>query len=31
MDAKGEVTSVRISYPRDALKQYVNYGAMYRH
>jgi dipeptidyl-peptidase-3 len=30
LDAKGEVASVRISYPRDALKQYLTYGAMYR-
>jgi dipeptidyl-peptidase III len=30
LDAKGDVTSARISYPRDALKQYLAYGAMYR-
>ncbi|HYM21940.1 MAG TPA: hypothetical protein VEU08_01975, partial [Vicinamibacterales bacterium] len=29
-DAKGDITSVRIAYPRDALKQYLDYGAMYR-
>ena len=29
-DAKGNVTTVRIAYPRDALKQYLAYGAMYR-
>jgi dipeptidyl-peptidase-3 len=30
LDGKGEVTSVRISHPRDAVKQYLSYGAMYR-
>src|SRR5207302_9993704 len=25
----GEVASVEISYPRDAVRQYLNYGAMY--
>jgi dipeptidyl-peptidase-3 len=29
-DAAGNVTSVRIAYPRDAVKQYLAYGAMYR-
>jgi len=30
LDAKGNVTSVQMSYPRDAVKQYLDYGAMYR-
>jgi hypothetical protein len=30
LDGKGNVTSVRIGYPRDAVKQYLAYGAMYR-
>ena len=30
MNAAGNVTSVQISYPRDATKQYLEYGAMYR-
>jgi dipeptidyl-peptidase-3 len=30
LDDKGNVTSVRIAYPRDAAKQYLAYGAMYR-
>jgi dipeptidyl-peptidase-3 len=30
MDDKGNITSVRIAYPRDAVKQYLTYGAMYR-
>ena len=30
LDDKGNVTSVRIAYPRDAVKQYLAYGAMYR-
>ena len=30
LDARGNVTSVRIAYPRDAVKQYLDYGAMYR-
>ena len=30
LDAKGNVTSVLMSYPRDAVKQYLEYGAMYR-
>jgi len=30
-DAAGNVTNVRIAYPRDAVKQYLAYGAMYRH
>ena len=29
-DAKGDVASSRIFYARDPLKQYLNYGAMYR-
>ena len=29
-NAAGSVTSVQISYPRDAVKQYLEYGAMYR-
>jgi dipeptidyl-peptidase-3 len=29
-DASGKVTKVAIAYPRDAVKQYVAYGAMYR-
>jgi dipeptidyl-peptidase III len=28
-DAAGTVTSVKISYPRDAVRQYLEYGAMY--
>jgi dipeptidyl-peptidase-3 len=30
LDDKGNITSVRIAYPRDAVKQYLAYGAMYR-
>ena len=30
LDARGNVTTVRIAYPRDADKQYLDYGAMYR-
>jgi len=30
VDAKGNVTAVRISYPRDAVQQYLGYGRMYR-
>jgi dipeptidyl-peptidase-3 len=30
LDAKGDVTKVTIAYPRDAVKQYLAYGAMYR-
>lgn len=30
LDGKGNVTSVRVSYPRDAVKQYLSYGAMYK-
>jgi dipeptidyl-peptidase-3 len=30
LDDKGNVTSVKIAYPRDAVKQYLTYGAMYR-
>jgi dipeptidyl-peptidase-3 len=29
-DDKGNVKSVRAAYPRDAVKQYLAYGAMYR-
>src|SRR5262245_37500876 len=29
-DDKGNITSVRIAYARDAVKQYLSYGAMYR-
>jgi dipeptidyl-peptidase-3 len=28
-DAKGNVSSVEIEYPRDAVRQYLNYAAMY--
>ncbi|HMD36200.1 MAG TPA: hypothetical protein VKH42_14585, partial [Vicinamibacterales bacterium] len=30
LDAKGNATSVQMSYPRDAVRQYLDYGAMYR-
>jgi len=30
VDDKGNVTNVRIAYTRDAVKQYLAYGAMYR-
>jgi dipeptidyl-peptidase-3 len=30
VDDKGNATNVRIAYPRDAVKQYLAYGAMYR-
>jgi dipeptidyl-peptidase-3 len=30
LDANGNVTSVRASYPRDAVKQYLSYGRMYQ-
>jgi dipeptidyl-peptidase-3 len=30
LDAKGNAASVQISYPRDAVKQFLAYGAMYR-
>ena len=30
LDAKGDVTSVRIEYSRDAVRQYLAYGSMYR-
>jgi len=30
-DDKGNVKTVRIGYPRDAVKQYLAYGQMYRH
>jgi dipeptidyl-peptidase III len=29
LDGAGNVTSVKISYPRDAVRQYLEYGAMY--
>ena len=29
VDAKGNVTAVRATYPRDAMKQYLAYGQMY--
>jgi dipeptidyl-peptidase III len=29
VDTAGNVTSVRISYPRDPIRQYLEYGAMY--
>jgi dipeptidyl-peptidase-3 len=29
-DAGGKVTRVRMTYPRDAVQQYLRYGAMYR-
>ena len=29
-DAKGNVTSVGMTYPRDAVRQYLNYGRMYQ-
>ena len=29
LDAKGDVTAVRIAYPRDAVQQYLEYGRMY--
>jgi dipeptidyl-peptidase III len=29
LDASGNVTAVKISYPRDAVRQYLEYGAMY--
>ena len=30
LDAGGKITSVRIAYPRDAVRQYLAYGNMYR-
>ena len=30
-DGQGKVKSVRIAYPRDAVKQYLAYGQIYRH
>jgi len=30
LDEKGNVKSVRIAYTRDAVKQYLAYGQMYR-
>jgi len=29
LDGKGNATAVTISYPRDAVKQYLEYGSMY--
>jgi dipeptidyl-peptidase III len=29
-DASGNVTAVKIEYPRDPVRQYLEYGAMYR-
>jgi dipeptidyl-peptidase III len=29
LDAKGNATAVTIGYPRDAVRQYLEYGAMY--
>jgi dipeptidyl-peptidase III len=29
LDARGTVTSVRVTYPRDAVRQYLSYAAMY--
>ena len=29
LDANGRVTAVRIAYPRDPLRQYLDYGRMY--
>jgi dipeptidyl-peptidase-3 len=29
LDAQGNVTAVRITYPRNAVQQYLDYGAMY--
>src|SRR6185503_19662364 len=31
LDANGNVTAVTITYPRDAVRQFLDYGAMYRH
>jgi len=28
-DPKGNVSGVQITYPRDAVRQYLNYGRMY--
>ena len=28
-DAKGNLAGVEIQYPHDAVRQYLNYGAMY--
>jgi dipeptidyl-peptidase-3 len=30
LDATGNVTAVRMTYPRDAVRQYLDYGRMYR-
>ena len=30
LDAKGDVSSVTMTYPRDAIRQYLMYGRMYR-
>ena len=29
LDAKGAVTAVKMTYPRDAVRQYLNYGRMF--
>jgi len=29
LDANGHVTAVRMSYPRNAVEQYLEYGRMY--
>jgi dipeptidyl-peptidase-3 len=29
-DASGNVSSVAMTYPRDAIRQYLTYGRMYR-
>lgn len=29
MEKNGQITSIEISYPRDAVKQYLEYGSMY--
>jgi hypothetical protein len=30
LDGGGNVKAVRLSYPRDAVSQYLEYGKMYR-
>jgi len=30
LDAKGNVSSVRIDYPRDAVRQYLSYARIYQ-
>jgi dipeptidyl-peptidase III len=29
LDAAGKVTSVRVTYPKDAVRQYLSYARMY--